>query len=238
MPSHLRLQSHIEPIAARVTYQTSPIFPPALKQKMSLQQTYDVASIARSKLDREANRKDHDLRLLVGHADLLEALMLDLPVAEGQQDGSFTQSVEEIPKTERPNYTHLEETIPKPEEEECDDASDAGSAYDEDADVIYKIPARTLASPVFEAKSSVVELDESSDKDEENDEQHALMRVPSWRRSPPELMDDGSDSESDNESLPSSPERQSFELSEKQLQAMTNILRPSEQCFRAHGYGQ
>ncbi|KAK1807284.1 hypothetical protein LTR12_018370, partial [Friedmanniomyces endolithicus] len=220
------LQSHIEPFAARATYQTSPTFPPAVKQKMSQQQTYDVASIARSKLGREANRKDHDLRLLVGHAVLLEALMLTLPDAEGQQDAWFTQFVEGIPKTQRPNYMHLEVTILKQEEEVRDDESNNGSAYDEDPHENYKIPARTFASPVVQTKSSVVELDESSDKDEEIDEQHALMRVPSWRCSPPELMDDGTDGESDNGSMPSSPESQSFELYEKQLQAKTNILRP------------
>jgi len=69
MPSHLRLQSSIEePISANATYQTSPTLPPAKKQKMSLTQTYYVASTARSKLGREASRADHNLRLLVGHA--------------------------------------------------------------------------------------------------------------------------------------------------------------------------
>ena len=79
MPSHLRLQASFEPLSANATYQTSPpSSPPAKKQKMSLTQTYYVASTARSKLGKEANRADHNLRVLVGHANLLDNLMLDL----------------------------------------------------------------------------------------------------------------------------------------------------------------
>ncbi|TKA63946.1 hypothetical protein B0A55_12956, partial [Friedmanniomyces simplex] len=193
MSSHLRLQSHFEPVAAKATYQTSPTIPPAKKQKMSLTQTYDVASTARSKLGRETNREDHNLRWLVGHANLLDTLMLDLADAEREQDAWFTQSHQNRIKTERPNYIHWEETIPEQDEEESDDESAAGSANDEDADEAYNISGRNFASPPVQIESSVVELDDDSDEDEENDEQHALMRVPSSRHSPPELMDDSSD---------------------------------------------
>jgi len=69
MPSHLRIQSSLEePISANAIYLTSPSLPPAKKQKMSLTQTYYVASTARSKLGREASKADHDLRKLVGSA--------------------------------------------------------------------------------------------------------------------------------------------------------------------------
>ena len=86
MPSHLRLQASFEPLSANATYQTSPpTSPPAKKQKMSLTQTYYVASTARSKLGREANRADHNLRVLVGHANLLDNLMLDLANAVSVQ---------------------------------------------------------------------------------------------------------------------------------------------------------
>ena len=69
MPSHLRIQSSLEePISANAIYLTSPSLPPAKKQKMSLTQTYYVASTARSKLGREASKADHDLRRLVGSA--------------------------------------------------------------------------------------------------------------------------------------------------------------------------
>ncbi|PGH01567.1 hypothetical protein GX51_05132 [Blastomyces parvus] len=68
--------------------------PPAKKQrKMSLTQTYFLAHTARAKLSREASRPDHDLRILVGHANMLDSLMLDLADAEREQEQWFNHSV-------------------------------------------------------------------------------------------------------------------------------------------------
>ena len=70
MPSHLRLQSSFEePISANAIYHNSAALRPAKKQKMSLTQTYYIASSARGKLGREASKGDHNLRRLVGHAN-------------------------------------------------------------------------------------------------------------------------------------------------------------------------
>ncbi|KAK5109311.1 hypothetical protein LTR62_007185 [Meristemomyces frigidus] len=193
---------------------------------MSLKQTYYIASTAKSKLGREAKRKDYDLRLLVGHADLLEALTLDLPDAEWRQGAWFTQSVEDRTETERLTYIHWEEPIPKQEEEKRDDESDAGFRLRrrcrrdlQDSGLHVRIAAS------LDRVIPVVELDESSNKDEDNDEQHAPMRVPSWSHAPLEFMDDRSEGEGDNESMPSSRETQPFERYEKQRQAMTSLLR-------------
>ena len=49
---------------------------------MSITQTY---FLARSKLSVEALRPDHHLRLLVGHANLLDSLMIELAEAEQMQ---------------------------------------------------------------------------------------------------------------------------------------------------------
>ncbi|OAX81782.1 hypothetical protein ACJ72_03876 [Emergomyces africanus] len=68
--------------------------PPAKKQrKMTLTQTYFLAHAARAKLSREASRPDHDLRILVGHANMLDSLMLELADAEKEQENWFNQSV-------------------------------------------------------------------------------------------------------------------------------------------------
>lgn len=59
---------------------------------MSVTQTFFLAHTARAKLSREASRGDHNLRLLVGHANMLDTLMLDLADAERQQERWFNQS--------------------------------------------------------------------------------------------------------------------------------------------------
>jgi hypothetical protein len=114
MPSHLRFQSSFEePIEAHATYQSSPTLPPKKKQRMSLTQTYYVASAARSKLGREAGRADHNLRLLVGHANLLDSLMLELQDAEREQEAWFNQSVRTASKPDEQRHVQWIDSIPE-----------------------------------------------------------------------------------------------------------------------------
>ncbi|KAI5360858.1 Putative protein Ecm13 [Septoria linicola] len=216
MPSHLRLQSSFEPFQANATIQTLPTLPPAKKQKMSLTQTYYVASTARSKLGREAGRADHDLRLLVGHANLLDSLMVELADAEREQEAWFNQSVKKASKPEEPQHVQWIDTIAEEDDEEDDsdlESDDGSDIYDEDAEM-FNIPLRKIRSPPVEISSE--EIDEDMESDDEFDEDLALSRVPSNQNSPPELtLDSDSDSEDD---MPSSPEQPLFELSEKERQ--------------------
>ena len=73
-----------------------------------------------------------------------------------------------------------------------------------------------MSSP-FEGYKQV----EAFGHDEEYDEEHALTRVPS-KHSPPELALDDSDSEDD--SMPPSPDQPTMELSEKSRQQLSNAL--------------
>ncbi|QIW95376.1 hypothetical protein AMS68_000894 [Peltaster fructicola] len=213
MPSHLRIQSTFEPVDVQATYQTSPRLPPAKKQKMSLTQTYYVASTARSKLGKEAGRADHNLRLLVGHANLLDNLMIELADAEREQEAWFNQSVRKAAKPDEPRHIQWIDTIA--EEMEVEDDSDSDSDSEVDESELYDIPMPSIRVPAVVIDSS--ELDES-ELDEEDDEEHALVRVPSRRDSPPpELL---SDDESEDESMPPSPEQLSLEYNEKHHQSL------------------
>ena len=219
MPSHLRLQSSFEgPIDAHATYQTtSPALPPKKKQRMSLTSTYMVASTARSKLGREAGRADHNLRLLVGHANLLDSLMLELQEAEREQEAWFNQSVRKASKPEEPRRVQwLDEISEMEEDEDSEDDSD-----DEEDEELFNIPVRKVKAIPVEISSSAIEDDEDSDAeydDEYEDNELSLRRSPS-KHSPPELsLDDEEDSESEDECP--SPEDTVLELSEKQRQAI------------------
>lgn len=129
---------------------------------MSITQTYFLAHKARAKLSSEAGRPDHNLRLLVGHANLLDTLMLELADAEREQESWFNQSVRvasPAPAAPKPAASdrHVqwadaiveEEEPEEPEEPEedwqaddSDMSSDASSdysdedEYDEDEDEI------------------------------------------------------------------------------------------------------
>lgn len=233
MPSHLRLQSSFEPFSAETTrsYFPSAQAPPAKKQKMSLSQTYYIAASARTKLTSEAQKSDHDLRLLVGHANLLDSLMLELADAEREQEAWFNKTVNKAARAER--HIQWADTIEEEameddeesEEEDDDDISDSesDSDYDEDAEDFDMIPSlRRIPSPPVRVTTTEIEEDEEEDdyyEDEEFDEEHALVRTPSQQQ-PPELVHE-EDSDSDDDATPTTPPQPTLEYSEKERQAIT-----------------
>ncbi|KAF1983744.1 hypothetical protein K402DRAFT_406729 [Aulographum hederae CBS 113979] len=245
MPSHLRHQTAFEPFSAETT-RTSfpPSSPPQKKQKMSLTQTYYIASSARSKLGREASRPDHNLRLLVGHANLLDALMVDLHDAERDQEAWFNQTVKKASKTEEPKHIQWIDSIQEDpsDDADVDDVSETDSdSDDEDFDVT--VPLRRLRSPPVSVTSIEVDDDEDDDDDDyyddmEDDSELALTRTHSHSASPPELIHDLSDSEDDNP--PHSPPSDSLRFSEMQRQAIatTTALFDDKQAssFEEEGY--
>ncbi len=164
---------------------------------MSITQTYFLAHSARGKLSREAARADHDLRLLVGHANMLDSLMLDLANAEQEQERWFNKSVSGA-REEEATHSHVETIEEEVEEEE------------EESDYEEEKP---------ETQVTTMEIDSDMEEDDEDDQELTLTRTPS-RHSPPALSLD-SDSDSEDESMPPSPPQPTIDsLSEKQRQAI------------------
>jgi hypothetical protein len=177
------------------------------QKKMSITQTYYLAHTARGKLSKEADRADHDLRLLVGHANLLDALMLDLANAEKEQEHWFNQTVRSAAKSTREDR-HIQWADAVIEEDEEEDFSDSDSSSDSDSDYFEEEEEEEHELPVRRAPASITVITEHevSDEDEDADDTDrlTLTRSPS-RQSPPELLDDLS-SDSDEDSMPPSPE--------------------------------
>lgn len=177
---------------------------PAKKQRMSLTQTYYIASTARSKLSREASRADHDLRLLVGHANLLDTLMIELQDAEREQEAWFNESIKASkPEPATRHIQWIDSIAEELEEDSSDEESDDESFYDEDDDFVRATPSTYSVS--------TVEVDDDEFEDFEFDAEHALTRVDSH---PPELVHGDSDSE--DESMPPSPTQEAMDLQESQ----------------------
>jgi hypothetical protein len=215
--SHLRIQTSFEPFTAETTRSHFVPSPPAKKQKMSLTQTYYIAASARSKLGKEACRADHDLRLLVGHANLLDSLMIELQDAERQQEQWFNQTMAKASKTEEPRHIQWADSIAEElDEDDEDDVSDSDSDNEDDFDMI-PMPRRIAQSPV-QISTMEVDDDDSEDDDDfyddmEDDSELALTRVPSQSQSPPELT---FEEESDDESPPTSPPQSTLNFSQKE----------------------
>jgi hypothetical protein len=210
--SHLRIQSSFEPISAETVRSHFVSAPPQKKQKMSLTQTYYIAASARSKLGKEACRADHDLRLLVGHANLLDSLMVELQDAERQQEAWFNQTMAKASKVEEPRHIQWADSIAEDSDEEEDSDDDSESECDEDFDML-PMPRHIMQAPV---QISTMEIDEDEEDfydDMEDDSELALTRVSSQSQSPPELT---FEEDSDDDLPPASPPNASLEFSEKE----------------------
>ncbi|KAK8022380.1 hypothetical protein PG993_013147 [Apiospora rasikravindrae] len=210
--------SPLHPTSSSTTSSTSTQSP--LAKKMSITQTYFLAHKARAKLSREAAQPDHNLRLLVGHANLLDSLMLDLAEAEREQESWFNQSVRGAnPKNNEERHIQWADSVPDRSEEDWEaDSSDSESDSDdsdfdeEDEDVemadvvsLKRMPSYTPATPQLPTiqVDEVLDDDDAEEDDEEDFAALTLTRSPSHSASPPELDLDSESSE--DESMPPSP---------------------------------
>lgn len=134
-------------------------------KKMSITQTYYLAHKARAKLSSEAARPDHNLRLLVGHANLLDSLMVELADAEREQESWFNQSVRgaSSSRSEERHIQWADTVVEEPENDwQAEDAEYSDSDSDSDSDL-----------------SEDDEEDRDEDEDVEMPDAVPLRRIPS-----------------------------------------------------------
>ena len=137
---------------------------PAKKQKMSITQTYFLAHSARGKLSKEASRGDHNLRLLVGHANMLDSLMLDLANAEQEQERWFNKSVSGA-REEEEEAEHIEAIEEEDEEEEFEvTAEEVDSDMEDDDETDSELSLTRTPS-----RHSPPSLSSDSDSDSEDE---------------------------------------------------------------------
>ncbi|KAM0221789.1 hypothetical protein ACHAQD_004959 [Fusarium lateritium] len=200
---------------------TSSLRQSTLKKNMSITQTYYLAHKARAKLSREAAQSDHDLRLLVGHANLLDSLMLELADAEREQERWFNQSVRgaTTPQAER-RVQWADNVVEEEDEEDYDSDSSASDDYDseDEEEDVEMINTPSLPAKAMSPRITHIELEDDMEEDdlEEDYAQLELVRTPSHSNSPPELVDLDSDS-SDDDSMPPSPPQSILAFDEKDV---------------------
>jgi hypothetical protein len=217
-------------------------------KKMSVTQTYYLAHKARAKLSREAAQPDHNLRLLVGHANLLDSLMLDLADAEREQESWFNQSVRGASQA-KSEEKHIQwaDSIPEQAEDEWEaDSSDSDSDEEEedediemaDAVSFRRVPSNSTVAP---ASPQLEDLEDFEEDDEEDYAALTLTRSVSHAASPPEL-DHDSDSSEDESMPPSPPFAVLATFSEKQRETITTTAyynsKEDEEDHKADFYDQ
>ncbi|KFZ17064.1 hypothetical protein V502_04772 [Pseudogymnoascus sp. VKM F-4520 (FW-2644)] len=199
------------------TRQPLPSYPPAppKRKAMSITQTYYLAHSARGKLSDEASRSDHRLRRLVGHANLLDSLMLELADAEAEQESWFNASVRGARKTESDRHIQWADSVVEEPEEDWraeDGESESDEEEEEDIDMGFATLQRVKSHQAFDVTmiSSPVEQEDDEEEDiyeDDGEEDYAMLslqRTHSHPASPPDLIDEESDS-SEDEAMPPSP---------------------------------
>ena len=205
-----------------------------------------LAHMSRKHLSKEAARPDHNLRRLVGHANMLDNLMLDLANAEEEQESWFNDSVKTANKTsEEPKHIQWVETVPEEvfEEEDEEDSDNESDSDDEQ----YETPSSTPISNLAQTSTSAGLVDEDEEMEDDDDYEDDLALTRTSSEHPPELTHEDADSDSDDDSMPPSPTEIPLPfnaVSEKQRQAIATSsfyqsdksIPESEQMSIDHNY--
>lgn len=119
-------------------------------RQMSISDTYLLASKARSKLQHEASRHDHDLRILVSHANMLDNLMDSLakhrnnhqvePISVNNSQNSYTDVSSFSFDLSSSSVHHYESQYEADEEDDEDDEEEEeyGDYYDEEEYEVFE----------------------------------------------------------------------------------------------------
>jgi hypothetical protein len=133
-----------------------------LKTKaMTVTQTYYLAHTARGKLSSEASQADHNLRLLVGHANLLDSLMLELTEAGQEQETWFNQSVNMATKPTEPRHIQWADTVVEdPDEDWRTGDADSSDSDSDSSDEEVELEEEMVSSHRAPSNNAI---DESGD---------------------------------------------------------------------------
>jgi len=183
-----------------------------MAQTLNTAQLSYLARMARGKLLNEAQQIDHNLRLVVIHANLLDSLMVHLAFAQ-QREYLYpleAPSYEQGANLWRRHHQHpfSEEEEEEEEDEECD--SDAEYADSTDDEVEYQQMATVSISS------------EPTDRENDYDQMEDLVLArTTWRHSPPELVIND-DSGTDEEFGPPTPTVRDIVLETDHLRKQSN----------------
>lgn len=168
---------------------------PGRRQSLSVAETCYLAQTTRRKLSSEVSRPDHDLRVLVGHANFLDSLMIELAEANQEQASESIPPVKEVitvsQESRRPqSSSNTVDDKPADDWEvwESDESDSSESDSGDDKSESDGVSGSIQFQPVFKRSDTfAVESREVGEEDEDDYGDLALVRTLS--HSPPEMLD-------------------------------------------------
>ncbi|PFH60660.1 hypothetical protein XA68_10572 [Ophiocordyceps unilateralis] len=180
------------------------------RRTMSITQTYHLAHRARAKLSYEASQPDHDLRLLVGHANMLDSLMLELADVEREQEHWFNQSVQgaaSSPQSAARRIQWADRVVVEEYDSASSDSDDSDLGDDDFDEADFEMAITGSMRVPLRLDNTVPPNDDDAGLPDDLEDDYALLelvRTPSRSGSPPDLIDPDSDT-SDDDAMPPSP---------------------------------
>jgi len=182
---------------------------PLRKQSLNLAQTAYLAHTTRRKLSTAASRADHDLRVLVGHANFLDSLLLELAEAHKDQERGPAPSPaadvfapRRVEEPKRRAKVADSAVVKKPvddwevwesEESESDGSEDSDSGDEKGENGTATMTAKGWVMRPGLARSdapAVVAREVGEDDDDDDDYDYGdLALVRTLSHSPPEFLD-------------------------------------------------
>jgi len=218
---------------------------------MSVTQTYRLAHTARGKLSTEASRGEYDLRVLVGHANLLDNLMIELAETEKEQEdfynsnlrspSSYASTVEEL---EIPDETDSEDDS----DDEDVDADSVSDNIDFEEEHFARMAVPTKSSTSRPSLIAVAEDFDEEESDEYDDQDYgnpelSLSRTRSHldaahEHNVPELVHDSDDSDDESplSSPPPSPDYPSITIKDFAMATRKTTTTTAEEALRETGF--
>ncbi|KAK9451137.1 uncharacterized protein V1518DRAFT_412623 [Limtongia smithiae] len=156
------------------------VSPTPISPRLSFAESYRLANTARSKLSRAARKSDHDLRVLVSHANLLDNVMAYLSSA----DAPRRRAPAAYPARVSVLYDDDDDDDEVVEEYEVDSDSDSESSEDDSDDeediVVDSRNYTHMPPPSYQSLGEDAEEDNSDDDSDElrhlNDLREQLLR--------------------------------------------------------------
>lgn len=215
------------------------------RTKLAITETYHIAATCRSKLGKEADRSDLELRRLVCHANMLDEIMDQLTQSEQAYRASLLEgTVCAAPAPNRPaSKLQWMDTISEEVEEQEDDDDDDDQDCADDSNHKRAVLKRHSRSPPPKPWTGFFDdIDGSSDEEEDHDQDiesddegcndDLKLQRSSYCHRVPELTHDCDSASEEDEALPVAATKPDLDCKRGPLSITATLLTGGVDCSK------
>ncbi|MCJ1366584.1 hypothetical protein MMC16_005713 [Acarospora aff. strigata] len=169
---------------------------PPRQHNFNIAETCYLAHTTRRKLSSEASRANHNLRVLVGHANFLDSIMIELAEASRQQERQSippARNVARVSQEPKPKAVTLITVTEKPADDwevwESDESDSSESDSGDDKGEIMETATTVPVRPVLARSGTFAVPSKEIDEEDDDEDYDDLVLVRTLSRSPPQYVE-------------------------------------------------